>query len=233
MSNPARLGRLIAIAVGVAAFCMIPWTVFLGFTLPRRYDAKHWSLLWIGFDVILCAGVDHLRLADLEASATDVGDRHHRRHPPLLRCLVRRHHLMGEPGPLGDGDHGAVCRIAAGRLHVLAGLPGYSAFAGGLLRPDGTGRPSPRPAPRAGLVRHGRPGDDGRGARPSGGTDPRGSLRPSRFGQARAGLRSVTNELHGALDSLSFISNDSAIDRSGIDQARRAIEHALTEIESH
>ena len=54
MSNPARLGRLIAVAVGLAALFMIPWTVFLGYTLPRRYDARHWSLLWIGFDVILC-----------------------------------------------------------------------------------------------------------------------------------------------------------------------------------
>jgi hypothetical protein len=54
----------------------------------------------------------------------------------------------------------------------------------------------------------------------------------SRLGQARAGLRSVTSELHGALDSLSFVSNDSPLDRSGIEQARRAIEHALAEIES-
>ena len=54
ISNPARLGRLIAVAVGLAALFMIPWTVFLGYTLPRRYDARHWSLLWIGFDVILC-----------------------------------------------------------------------------------------------------------------------------------------------------------------------------------
>jgi hypothetical protein len=55
---------------------------------------------------------------------------------------------------------------------------------------------------------------------------------PSRFGQARASVRSITNELHGALDSLSFISNDSAVDRSGIERARRAIEHALAEIEA-
>ena len=54
VSNPARPGRLIAVAVGLAALFMIPWTVFLGYTLPRRYDARHWSLLWIGFDVILC-----------------------------------------------------------------------------------------------------------------------------------------------------------------------------------
>jgi hypothetical protein len=55
---------------------------------------------------------------------------------------------------------------------------------------------------------------------------------PGRFGQARASARSITNELHGALDSLSFISNDSAVDRSGIERARRAIEHALAEIEA-
>jgi hypothetical protein len=55
---------------------------------------------------------------------------------------------------------------------------------------------------------------------------------PGRFSQARAGVRSITNELRGALDSLSFNSNDSAVDRSGIERARRAIEHALNGIEA-
>jgi hypothetical protein len=37
ISNPARVGRLIAVAVGLAALFMIPWTVLLGYTLPKRY----------------------------------------------------------------------------------------------------------------------------------------------------------------------------------------------------
>ena len=50
--------------------------------------------------------------------------------------------------------------------------------------------------------------------------------RVGRFEQARAGVRSVTDELHDALDSLSLISNDSAVDRGGIEDTRAAIEHA-------
>jgi hypothetical protein len=69
-------------------------------------------------------------------------------------------------------------------------------------------------------------------------TNPEDALIPEdpcsagRFGQARSGVRSITNELHGALDNLSFVSNDSAVDRSGIERARRAIEHAIAEIEA-
>ena len=34
---------------------LIVWTIFLGETLPRKYDAGHWDLLWTGFDVgLLC-----------------------------------------------------------------------------------------------------------------------------------------------------------------------------------
>lgn len=39
----------------VMAVCLIPWIVFLGWTLPPKYDAGHWNLLWIGFDVGLVA----------------------------------------------------------------------------------------------------------------------------------------------------------------------------------
>ena len=40
----------LAIATG-----LVPWVLFLGFSLPPRYDAGHWNLLWIGFDVALVA----------------------------------------------------------------------------------------------------------------------------------------------------------------------------------
>ncbi len=35
----------------VAATSLIAWTVFLGLTLPPKYDAGHWDLLWTGFDI--------------------------------------------------------------------------------------------------------------------------------------------------------------------------------------
>ena len=35
----------------MAATALIPWTIFLGLSLPPKYDAGHWNLLWTGFDV--------------------------------------------------------------------------------------------------------------------------------------------------------------------------------------
>jgi hypothetical protein len=35
------------------AVCMIPWIVYLSFTLPETYTVRDWPLLWIGFDSVL------------------------------------------------------------------------------------------------------------------------------------------------------------------------------------
>ena len=36
-----------------AVVALIPWTVYLGFTLPQSYAAQHWQATWVGFDVLL------------------------------------------------------------------------------------------------------------------------------------------------------------------------------------
>lgn len=43
----------------VACGALVPWTVFLGLTLPHRYVARHWTLTWVGFDAALmaCLGI--------------------------------------------------------------------------------------------------------------------------------------------------------------------------------
>jgi hypothetical protein len=227
MSNPARLGRIIAIAVGVAAFFMIPWTVFLGYTLPRRYDARHWSLLWIGFDVILCAVL--ITFAWLTWK---------RRQLMLVMAIIAGTLLFCDAWfdvitSWGNRDHWVTVITAlfaelplAAFMFWLAyrairrSLAAYYALMGqadqlpGLLR-----------APAMFIVADTQPTSEA--LTPEDPCEPIG-----RLGQARAGLRSVTSELHGALDSLSYVSNDSPLDRSGIEQARQAIEHALAEIES-
>lgn len=38
-----------------AAIALIPWTVYLGLTLPQSYNAQHWQVTWVGFDVLLLA----------------------------------------------------------------------------------------------------------------------------------------------------------------------------------
>jgi hypothetical protein len=38
-----------------AAIALIPWTVYLGLTLPQNYTAQHWVATWVGFDILLLA----------------------------------------------------------------------------------------------------------------------------------------------------------------------------------
>jgi hypothetical protein len=38
-----------------AAIALIPWTIYLGLTLPQSYNAQHWQAVWVGFDVLLLA----------------------------------------------------------------------------------------------------------------------------------------------------------------------------------
>jgi hypothetical protein len=233
MSNPARLGRYIAVAVGVAAIFMIPWTVFLGYTLPRRYDARHWSLLWIGFDVILCAVL--ITFAWLTWK---------RRQLMLVTAIIAGTLLFCDAWfdvitSWGNQDHWVTVATAlfaelplSAFMFWLAyrairrSLAAYYALMGQADHPPGLLR-----APA--LFAMADPQSTAEALVPAEALIPEDPCEPtSRLGQARAGLRSVTNELHGALDSLSYVSNDSPLDRSGIEQARRAIEHALAEIES-
>ena len=63
-----------------AAIALIPWTIYLGLTLPQSYTAQHWQVTWVGFDVLLLAfmiatavlGFVHHHLLTLFAFATGV-----------------------------------------------------------------------------------------------------------------------------------------------------------------
>jgi hypothetical protein len=61
-----------------ASVVLIPWIVYLGFTLPQNYVAQHWLVAWVGFDLLLLTfmvatavlGLLHHRLLTLVAFAT-------------------------------------------------------------------------------------------------------------------------------------------------------------------
>jgi hypothetical protein len=63
-----------------AAITLIPWTIYLGLTLPQNYNAQHWQVTWVGFDVLLLAfmattavlGLTRHHLMTLFAFATGV-----------------------------------------------------------------------------------------------------------------------------------------------------------------
>ncbi len=45
--------RRLVVMLAAASAGLVPWTVLLAVTLPRRYVAGHWTVTWVGFDVIL------------------------------------------------------------------------------------------------------------------------------------------------------------------------------------
>jgi len=210
----------------VAALFMIPWTIFLGYTLPRRYDARHWSLLWIGFDVILClvlaafAWLTWKRRQLMLVMAIIAGT--------LLFCDAwfdvitswgnRDHWLtvftaLFAELPLSAFMFWLAYRAIRRSLAAFYSLMGDSEHPTGLLR-----------APALFAAVENAPSQEA--------LTPEDPYPEGKIGQARAGVRSITNDLHGALDSLALISNNSAVDRCGIEQARHAIEHALGEVEA-
>jgi len=49
----SRRAQFVSLFFFAWAVALIPWTFFLAFSLPPRYDANHWRLLWTGFDAAL------------------------------------------------------------------------------------------------------------------------------------------------------------------------------------
>jgi hypothetical protein len=51
----SRRAQFVSLFFLIGVVVLIPWTVFLSLTLPPKYDAGHWRLLWTGFDAALMA----------------------------------------------------------------------------------------------------------------------------------------------------------------------------------
>jgi hypothetical protein len=54
--------------LGLIAVLLVPWTLWLTFTLPTRHLAHHYRLAWVGFDVFLAIAFGATALAALRAS---------------------------------------------------------------------------------------------------------------------------------------------------------------------
>ena len=57
LPDPARvpLPRWVTPVLTVAAVVLLPWTLWLTFTLPSRHVTQHYDVAWVGFDVALLA----------------------------------------------------------------------------------------------------------------------------------------------------------------------------------
>ena len=61
-----RKGRRLFIALTVGSCVwMVPWIVYLAFSLPGNYTAGQWSATWTGFDIALLAALAGTALAIL------------------------------------------------------------------------------------------------------------------------------------------------------------------------
>jgi hypothetical protein len=49
----ARARRNRVALMAICATFLVPWIVYLEVSLPKHYVARHWTLTWVGFDVIL------------------------------------------------------------------------------------------------------------------------------------------------------------------------------------
>ena len=124
-----------------AAIALIPWTVFLGLTLPQSYTAQHWQLTWVGFDVLLLVfmmatavlGFTHHHLLTLFAFTTGV----------LLVCDAWFDVLTARRGDfvvavltaaLGELPLAAVLIVGALRIVRLQGPPFNTAWWPSALR---------------------------------------------------------------------------------------------------
>ena len=51
----ALVPRWVTALLGSVALFLVPWTLWLTYSLPTRHVAHHWRLAWVGFDVALAA----------------------------------------------------------------------------------------------------------------------------------------------------------------------------------
>src|SRR3954451_17666477 len=52
---PIRPARWVTLVLGLVAIGLVPWALYLTFSLPSRHVTLHYDLAWVGFDVALAA----------------------------------------------------------------------------------------------------------------------------------------------------------------------------------
>ncbi len=63
-----RLRHRAILVYGAFALGLIPWTAYLGSSLPSRHETAHWDVLWSGFDVALVLAGAATAIAVVRAS---------------------------------------------------------------------------------------------------------------------------------------------------------------------
>lgn len=63
-----HMRRRALLVYGALALALIPWTAYLGSSLPSRHETVHWNFLWAGFDVGLALAGAATAIAVLRGS---------------------------------------------------------------------------------------------------------------------------------------------------------------------
>jgi hypothetical protein len=53
LADDAQVVRWVGPAFVLFSVIMVPWTIYLGYSLPARQDSPHYDIAWVGFDVLL------------------------------------------------------------------------------------------------------------------------------------------------------------------------------------
>jgi hypothetical protein len=56
-SQNAGVPRWAALLLGGVAVALVPWILYLTYTLPQHHVTDHWRIAWDGFDVALAAAL--------------------------------------------------------------------------------------------------------------------------------------------------------------------------------
>ncbi|HXW35126.1 MAG TPA: hypothetical protein VEJ87_11150 [Acidimicrobiales bacterium] len=225
--HPHRLAvnRYLALLVGLVAAGLVPWTVFLALTLPKRYDVHDWTLLWTGFDVLLC-----LVLAEFARSAWM------RRQVAVATAIVAGTLLVCDAWfdfvtSWGNPDHWVSIVTAVFGELPLAAFMFWIAY---------------RVMTRAVAAFHALSGAEGmppsifHAPLMTGVVDPRGSAAASGdrtpiqtlpIAVPESSAVTIMSDLHSALESIGSSGDGSSSDKGDITKARQAVERALTEVQ--
>jgi hypothetical protein len=60
--------RWLTYVLAVTALGLVPWTLWLTFSLPSRHVTEHYDLAWVGFDIGLAAAIGLTAWAALKSS---------------------------------------------------------------------------------------------------------------------------------------------------------------------
>jgi hypothetical protein len=63
-----QVPRWVTIFLSLVAIGLVPWTLWLTFSLPSRHVTDHYALAWVGFDIGLAAAFGATAWAAYRAS---------------------------------------------------------------------------------------------------------------------------------------------------------------------